>query len=139
MRTPTRSRRPAARDVSSAVSARAKVSKPDPDAPIDLRSDTVTRPTREMRAAMADAEVGDDVLDGDPTMLELEERVAGILGASAALWTPSGSMGNLIALMSHLRRGDSFLAPGGAHVLDAGLGPAAWLAGGMPQPLEHDA
>jgi threonine aldolase len=108
------------------------------DAPIDLRSDTVTKPTKQMRAAMAEAEVGDDVLDRDPTMRVLEERVAGYLGAADALWTPSGSMGNLIALMSHLRRGDAFLAPLGAHVLDAELGTAAWLAGGMPRPMEHD-
>ncbi len=87
---------------------------------------------------MAAAEVGDDVLDRDPTMRRLEERVAGLLGAADALWTPSGSMGNLIALMHHLRRGDAFLAPAGAHVLDAELGTAAWLAGGMPRPLEHD-
>lgn len=125
----TRTRRPARR-LSTAKAG---------TAPIDLRSDTVTRPTPEMRKAMADAEVGDDVLDHDPTMAELEERVAGLLGASAALWTPSGSMGNLIALMSHLQRGDSFLAPAGSHVLDAELGTAAWLAGGMPRPLEHDA
>ncbi|MEN3303637.1 GntG family PLP-dependent aldolase [Pseudonocardia sp.] len=108
------------------------------DAPIDLRSDTVTKPTKQMRAAMAEAQVGDDVLDRDPTMRALEERVAGYLGAADALWTPSGSMGNLIALMSHLRRGDAFLAPLGAHVLDAELGTAAWLAGGMPRPMEHD-
>ncbi len=92
-----------------------------------------------MRAAMDAAEVGDDVLDRDPTMRELEERVAGLLGAADALWTPSGSMGNLIALMSHLHRGDTFLAPVGSHVLDAELGTAAWLAGGMPKPLSHDA
>jgi threonine aldolase len=109
------------------------------DGPIDLRSDTVTRPTKQMRAAMAAAEVGDDVLDRDPTMRELEEQVAGLLGAADALWTPSGSMGNLIALMHHLDRGDAFLAPVGAHVLDAELGTAAWLAGGMPRPMEHDA
>ncbi|TQM36444.1 L-threonine aldolase [Pseudonocardia cypriaca] len=109
------------------------------DGPIDLRSDTVTQPTKQMRAAMAAAEVGDDVLDRDPTMRELEIRVAGLLGAADALWTPSGSMGNLIALMHHLDRGDSFLAPTGAHVLDNELGTAAWLAGGMPRPLEHDA
>jgi len=110
-----------------------------PGGPIDLRSDTVTRPTKQMRAAMAAAEVGDDVLDRDPTMRELEERVAGLLGTEDALWTPSGSMGNVIALMSHLRRGDAFLAPAGAHVLDNELGTAAWLAGGMPRPLPHDA
>lgn len=92
-----------------------------------------------MRTAMAAAEVGDDVLDRDPTMRELESRVAGLLGAADALWTPSGTMGNIIALMSHLGRGDAFLAPVGAHVLDAELGTAAWLAGGMPRPLPHDA
>ena len=88
---------------------------------------------------MAAAEVGDDVLGRDPTMRELETRVAGLLGTDDALWTPSGSMGNLIALMHHLDRGDAFLAPAGAHVLDSELGTAAWLAGGMPRPLEHDA
>ena len=87
---------------------------------------------------MAAAEVGDDVLDRDPTMRELETRVAGLLGAADSLWTPSGSMGNLIALMAHVGRGDAFLAPAGAHVLDAELGTAAWLAGGMPHPLPHD-
>ena len=118
-------------------SARARRS--TPDGPVDLRSDTVTRPTKRMREAMAAAEVDDDVLGRDPTMRELETRVAGLLGTDDALWTPSGSMGNLIALMSHLRRGDAFLAPAGAHVLDAELGTAAWLAGGMPRPLPHDA
>ena len=93
------------------------------------------RPDEEMRRAMAAAEVGDDVLDHDPTMAALEERVAALLGVEAALWVPSGSMGNLIALFLHLRRGDRFLAPLGAHVLDAELGTAAWLAGGMPHGL----
>ncbi|WP_245645886.1 GntG family PLP-dependent aldolase [Pseudonocardia acaciae] len=92
-----------------------------------------------MRAAMATAEVGDDVLDGDPTMAELQERIAALLGVQAALWVPSGSMGNLIALTAHLQRGDAFLAPAGSHVLDAELGTPAWLAGGMPSPLPHDA
>jgi threonine aldolase len=91
-----------------------------------------------MRAAMADAEVGDDVLDGDPTMAKLQDRVAEMLGVEAALWVPSGSMGNLIALTAQLRRGDAFLAPAGAHVLDAELGTVAWIAGGMPRPLPHD-
>ena len=108
------------------------------DGPIDLRSDTVTRPTKQMREAMAAAEVDDDVLGRDPTMRELETRVAGLLGTDDALWTPSGSMGNLIALMGHLRRGDPS-SPPPAHVLDAELGTAAWLAGGMPPPLPPDA
>jgi threonine aldolase len=85
--------------------------------PIDLRSDTVTQPSPEMRAAMAAAEVGDDVLDRDPTLARLEARGADLLGQEAALWVPSGCMGNLMALMLHLRRGDRFLAPAQAHVL----------------------
>jgi threonine aldolase len=102
---------------------------------LDFRSDTVTRPSPEMRRAMAEAEVGDDVLDHDPTLARLEARVAELLGMEAALWVPSGSMGNLIALMLHLERGDRFLAPAGAHVLSSELGTAAWLAGGMPEAL----
>jgi threonine aldolase len=103
--------------------------------PVDLRSDTVTRPDARMREAMARAEVGDDVLDGDPTMRALEEEVAGLLGTEDALWVPSGSMGNLIALCVHLDRGDRFLAPDHAHILDQEVGTAAWLAGGMPRAL----
>jgi threonine aldolase len=91
-----------------------------------------------MRAAMASAEVGDDVLERDPTMQALEERVAELLGMPAALWVPSGSMGNLIALMAHLDRGDRFLASAHAHVLGNELGTPAWLAGGMPEPLPWD-
>lgn len=106
---------------------------------IDLRSDTVTRPSAVMREAMAVAEVGDDVLDGDPTLDALQHRVADLLGVEAALWTPTGCMANTIALMHHLTRGDRFLAPVGAHVLDAELGTSAWLAGGLPAPLEHSA
>ncbi|HJW43689.1 MAG TPA: GntG family PLP-dependent aldolase [Geothrix sp.] len=103
--------------------------------PIDLRSDTVTKPSPEMRAAMAAAEVGDDVLERDPTMARLEGRVAELLGVEAAMWVPSGCMGNLIGLMLHLKRGDRFLAPAQAHVLGAELGTGAWLAGGMPEAL----
>src|SRR3954471_6911291 len=98
--------------------------------PLDFRSDTVTRPSPAMRRAMADAEVGDDVLDGDPTLRGLEAVVAERLGFEAGLWVPTGSMGNLIALMLHLARGDRFFAPAAAHVLGAELGTAAWLAGG---------
>ncbi|RKT51601.1 threonine aldolase family protein [Saccharothrix australiensis] len=108
-------------------------------APLDFRSDTVTRPDQDMRLAMSGAEVADDVLEHDPTMRALEERVADLLGVEAALWVPSGSMGNLIALTVHLRPGDRFLAARGAHVLDNELGTAAWIAGGMPHALEWDA
>ncbi|MFI5607447.1 threonine aldolase family protein [Amycolatopsis sp. NPDC051903] len=107
--------------------------------PLDFRSDTVTRPDQRMRAAMAEAEVDDNVIGTDPTIARLEERVAGLLGMPAALWTPSGTMANLIALSVHLQRGDRFLATRGAHVLTNELGSAAWLAGGMPDILEHDA
>src|SRR5690348_4481937 len=105
---------------------------------LDFRSDTVTKPSPEMRRAMAEAEVGDDVLEGDPTLRRLEERVADLLGMEAALWTPSGCMANLIALMLHLNRGDRFLAPEKSHVLGSELGTGAWLAGGMPEALPWD-
>lgn len=105
---------------------------------LDFRSDTVTRPSAEMRRAMAEAEVGDDVLDHDPTLARLEARVAELLGLEAALWTPTGCMANLLALMLHLRRGDRFLAPEQAHVLGSELGTAAWLAEGMPHALPWD-
>jgi threonine aldolase len=88
-----------------------------------------------MREAMAGAEVGDDVLEHDPTMAALEDRVAELTGLAAGLWLPSGCMSNLTALMAHLNRGDTFLAPRAAHVLGHELGTAAWLAGGMPREL----
>ncbi|HJW34949.1 MAG TPA: GntG family PLP-dependent aldolase [Holophagaceae bacterium] len=104
----------------------------------DFRSDTVTQPSPEMRRAMAEAEVGDDVLEHDPTLARLEARVAELTGMEGALWTPTGCMANLIALMLHLQRGDRFLAPEQAHVLGSELGTAAWLAGGMPHALPWD-
>src|SRR6185295_18590839 len=81
-----------------------------PDRPIDLRSDTVTRPTAAMRRAMAEAEVGDDVFDEDPTIHALEERAAELLGKDAGLFVASGTMGNLVALMAHLGRGQELIA-----------------------------
>ena len=77
---------------------------------IDLRSDTVTRPTPAMRAAMAEAEVGDDVFGDDPTVNALQARIAGLLGKEAALFVSSGTQGNLCAVMSHCGRGDEFIA-----------------------------
>jgi threonine aldolase len=103
---------------------------------IDLRSDTVTRPSPEMRHAMATADVGDDVLEHDPTMAQLEARVADLTGKEAALWVPTGCMSNLVALMLHLGRGDRLLAPRHAHILSHELGTVAWLAGGIPFELE---
>jgi len=102
---------------------------------LDFRSDTVTKPGPDMRAAMAAADVADDILDRDPTMDRLERQVAERLGHEAGLWTPSGCMANAVALMVHLQRGDRFLTPALAHVMGQELGTPAWLAGGMPEVL----
>jgi threonine aldolase len=85
--------------------------------PIDLRSDTVTRPTEAMRRAMATAEVGDDVFGDDPTVIALEERAADLLGKDAALFVATGTMGNLVALMAHLARGQEVIAGAEHHVV----------------------
>jgi threonine aldolase len=84
---------------------------------IDLRSDTVTRPNPEMRRAMAEAEVGDDVLGEDPTVNALEERAAELLGKEAGLFVSSGTMGNLVAEMAHLARGQETIAGREAHLV----------------------
>lgn len=96
---------------------------------LDLRSDTVTQPSVGMRAAMADAAVGDDVLDGDPTTRALEARVAEWLGTEAALFVPSGTMGNLIALCVHTRPGAEVLLDAESHIVHWELAGAAAVAG----------
>lgn len=96
---------------------------------IDLRSDTVTRPTAAMRAAMANADVGDDVLDGDPTALALESEVATLLGKDAALFFPSGTMANQTALWLHAPPGTEVLCDDRAHVYDWEEAGAAALRG----------
>ena len=97
--------------------------------PVDLRSDTITRPTPAMRRAMAEAVVGDDVFGEDPTLNELEREVAALLGKEAAMFTPSGTMANQIALQLHTRPGDSVLAEEACHVFVHEAGAAAALAG----------
>ena len=89
---------------------------------IDLRSDTVTRPTEAMRVAMARADVGDDVYGEDPTVSELEETVAGLFGMAAALFTPTGSMANLLAVRSLVAPGQEVLCESSAHIARAELG-----------------
>src|SRR5437773_12573166 len=84
---------------------------------IDLRSDTVTKPTPEMRRAMAEAEVGDDVFGDDPTVIALEERAAELLGKEAGLFVASGAMGNLVAQMAHLARGQETIAAASSHIV----------------------
>src|SRR5271156_6387013 len=96
---------------------------------IDLRSDTVTRPTAKMRAAMAAAEVGDDVYGEDPTVNRLEARAAEVFGREAALFVPTGSMGNQIAIRLHTHHGQEVVCESRAHVLDWEMGTAAAFAG----------
>jgi threonine aldolase len=93
--------------------------------PVDLRSDTVTRPTRAMRAAMADAEVGDDIYGEDPTVNALQDEAASLLGKEAALYVPSGTMGNQLALRVLTRPGDAVIAGPRQHIVayEDGAGP----------------
>lgn len=102
---------------------------------IDLRSDTVTRPTQAMRAAMAAAEVGDDVYGDDPTILALESKVASLLDKSAAVFVPSGTQSNLIALMAHCQRGDEYIVGQLAHTYKYEAGGGAILGSLQPQPI----
>jgi threonine aldolase len=99
------------------------------DLPIDLRSDTVTRPTPAMRTAMAQAVVGDDVYGEDPTVAELERRVAALLGHEAAVFTPTGSMANQLGLRLLVAPGQELICDNSAHIVRAELGAAAALGG----------
>jgi threonine aldolase len=105
--------------------------------PIDLRSDTVTRPTAAMWDAMRAAELGDDVFGDDPTVNALQERIAADLGFEAALFMPTGTQSNLCALMSHCQRGDEVIAGQKAHTYLMEGGGAAALGGIQPQPLPN--
>ena len=105
---------------------------------IDMRSDTVTKPTPAMRRAMAEAEVGDDVLDGDPTVRRLEERVAALLGKDRALFFPSGTMANQAGLWLLGRRGTEVLLDAGAHIIHYEVAGAAALVGLQVRPVAGD-
>jgi threonine aldolase len=106
---------------------------------IDLRSDTVTKPTPAMRAAMAAAEVGDDVFGDDPTVNALQQRIAALLGKEAALFLPTGTQSNLCALMSHCQRGEEYIVGQMAHTYRWEGGGAAVLGSIQPQPLAQQA
>jgi threonine aldolase len=106
---------------------------------VDLRSDTVTRPTPAMREAMLRAEVGDDVFGDDPSVNALQDKVAALLGKEAALFVSSGTQGNLCALMCHCRRGDEVLVGQMAHTYRYEAGGAAVLGSIQPQPLPQQA
>lgn len=103
--------------------------------PIDLRSDTVTRPTPAMRKAMAEAEVGDDVLGDDPTVIKLQERVAALMGKEAAVFVPSGTMANQTAIRAHTEPGDEVICHADSHIIHYETGAPAALAGVMVRPL----
>lgn len=105
----------------------------------DFRSDTVTRPGPAMRAAMAAAEVGDDVFGDDPTVRSLEARMADMVGKEAAPFVPSGTQSNLIALMAHCGRGDEYIVGQAAHCYRWEAGGAAVLGSIQPQPLTNQA
>src|SRR5690349_18945595 len=106
---------------------------------IDLRSDTVTLPSEAMRAAMAAAEVGDDVYGEDPTVNRLEAFAADLLGKEAALFVASGTQSNLLAIMSHCERGDEYIVGQQGHTYKYEGGGAAVLGSIQPQPLDYEA
>jgi threonine aldolase len=108
-----------------------------PAAPVDLRSDTVTRPSPAMREAMARAEVGDDVFGDDPTVNALQERAAALFGMEAALFFPTGTQSNLAALMAHCGRGEEVIVGQDAHTYRYEGGGAAVLGSIQPQPLAN--
>jgi len=106
------------------------------DAMIDLRSDTVTHPTDRMREAMSTAEVGDDVYGEDPTINRLEERAAELMGREAAVYVPTGTMGNQIAIHLHTHPGSEVVAEAGSHIFNFEMGAMAALSGALPRPIE---
>jgi len=103
---------------------------------IDLRSDTVTHPTDSMRKAMSTAEVGDDVYGEDPTINSLEERAAELMGREAAVYVPTGTMGNQIAIHLHTHPGSEVVAEAGCHVFNFEMGAMAALSGTLPRAIE---
>lgn len=105
---------------------------------IDLRSDTVTQPTEGMRAAMVKAEVGDDVYGEDPTVNQLEQYTASLLGKEAALFLPTGTQSNLTGLMCHCERGDEYIVGQQAHTYKYEGGGAAVLGSIQPQPIDNE-
>lgn len=102
---------------------------------IDLRSDTVTKPSRKMRSAMAEAEVGDDVYGEDPTVNRLEKRAAELCGKQAAVFVPTGTMGNTIAIKLHTRHGEEVVCDSRSHVIDWELAMMAWFSGCLARPV----
>src|ERR1700744_529433 len=115
--------------MSTETEPREEVFSQNPVSVIDLRSDTVTRPTKAMRSAMAAAEVGDDVYGEDPTVNLLETSAATIFGREAALFVPTGTMGNQIAIRLHTQPGQEVICESRAHILDWEMATAAVFSG----------
>src|ERR687888_1507230 len=105
---------------------------------VDLRSDTVTKPTPEMRRAMAEAEVGDDVYGEDPTINRLEQRAAEIFGREAATFVPTGTMGNQIAIKIHTRPGQEVICESRAHIFNYEMAMLAHFSGCVARPIFAD-
>jgi len=103
---------------------------------IDLRSDTVTRPTPAMRRAMAEADVGDDVYGEDPTVNRLEQRAAEIMGKEAGLFVPTGTMGNTVAIKIHTQHGQEVICESRSHILDWELSMTAWFSGCLVRSIQ---
>ena len=103
---------------------------------IDLRSDTVTKPSPEMRKAMANAEVGDDVYKGDPTVNKLEEKAAELFGKEDAIFVSSGTQGNLVSVLSQANRGDEILLGDICHIFGSEAGGVSVLGGVVMYPLK---
>ena len=103
---------------------------------IDLRSDTVTRPSAAMRQAMASADVGDDVIDVDPTTAQLQDRIAQLCGLEAAIYMPSGTMTNQVAVRLHCRPGDEFICESGCHIYNYEQGGFAQLSQTIPRCVD---
>jgi threonine aldolase len=108
------------------------------DAKIDLRSDTVTKPTAAMRAAMASAEVGDDVYAEDPTVNKLEARAAEVFGREGAIFVPTGTMGNQIAIRLHTQHGQEVVCESRAHILDWEMAMVSAFSGCVPRTVEGE-
>jgi threonine aldolase len=106
--------------------------------PIDLRSDTVTRPSAAMRRAMAEAIVGDDVFLEDPTLNRLQDRAAALFDREAALFVPSGSMGNLTCVMAQTRPGQEVICESNGHIYNYEMGALAALAGVLPRVVDGE-
>jgi threonine aldolase len=131
----TRSSRSPASAGTSAHATQRHPSQPEGVPVVDLRSDTVTRPTPAMRQAMLGAALGDDVLGDDPTVQALEAHTAELLGKDAAVFVPSGTMANQIAIRTHCQPGDEIIADAGSHIIHYETGAPAAISGAMIRPI----